>query len=247
MKIFVLNLERAVERRQSMLQHLSGLGIEAEILPAVEGARLPPSSLPAGTDPRLSPGEVGCYLSHVRFWEIVVERGLEHAIVLEDDVRCSPTMLEVVADIVALGLPLDAVRLSALNPIRGQNIATLAGGTKLVLPNKNPSGTQGYMVTLEGARRLLQRLAVPHCPIDTALDAYWKHDLCIPLVSPSVVAEDASIASSIEGRFGGRQRKTLGRHLARVAEAQRRKIAVFLMARSLRSRLGRSERGNPAQ
>ena len=164
MKIFVLNLERAVERRQSMLQHLSGLGIEAEILPAVEGARLPPSSLPAGTDPRLSPGEVGCYLSHVRFWEIVVERGLEHAIVLEDDVRCSPAMLQVVADIVALGLPLDAVRLSALNPIRGQDITTLAGGTKLVLPNKNPSGTQGYMVTLEGARRLLQRLAVPRCP-----------------------------------------------------------------------------------
>ena len=92
MKIFVLNLERAVERRQSMLQHLSGLGIEAEILPAVEGARLPPSSLPAGTDPRLSPGEVGCYLSHVRFWEIVVERGLEHAIVLEDDVLCSPRL-----------------------------------------------------------------------------------------------------------------------------------------------------------
>ena len=51
----------------------------------------------------------------------------------------------------------------------------------------------------------------------------------------------------VGGRFGGRQRKTLGRHLARVAEAQRRKIAVFLMARSLRSRLGRRERGNPAQ
>ena len=144
-------------------------------------------------------------------------------------------------------IPFDALRLSALRPIRGETLATLSGGERIVLPTKNPSGTQGYMVTLEGARRLLQRLAVPHCPIDTALDAYWKHGLCIPLVSPSVVAEDASIASSIEGRFGGRQRKTLGRHLARVAEAQRRKIAVFLMARSLRSRLGRRERGNPAQ
>ena len=43
MKIFVLNLERAIERRESILQHLSSLGIEAEILPAVEGARLPAS------------------------------------------------------------------------------------------------------------------------------------------------------------------------------------------------------------
>ncbi|MDD3327073.1 MAG: glycosyltransferase family 25 protein [Zoogloea sp.] len=247
MKIFVLNLERALERRESMLQHLSSLGIEAEILPAVEGARLPASSLPAGTDARLSPGEIGCYLSHVRFWEIVVERGLEHAIVLEDDVRCSPSMLQVAEDVAALGMPFDAVRLSALNPIRGLDITTLPHGGKLVLPNKNPSGTQGYMVTLEGARHLLERLAVPRCPIDTALDAYWKHGLCIPLVSPSVVAEDAGIASSIEGRFGRRQRKTLGRHLARVAEAQRRKFSVFLMARRLRARLQRRAQGNPAQ
>jgi glycosyl transferase family 25 len=241
MKIFVLNLERAVERRQSMLQHLSGLGIEAEILPAVEGARLPPSSLPAGTDPRLSPGEVGCYLSHVRFWEIVVERGLEHAVVLEDDVRCSPAMLQVVADIVALGLPLDAVRLSALNPIRGR-ITTLAGGTSWCCRTR--TAAPRVTVTLEGARRLLQRLAVPAAR-STALDAYWAR-LCIPRVA-QCVAGGREHCQQHRGAFGGRQRKTLGRHLARVAEAQRRKIAVFLMARSLRSRLGRRERGNPAQ
>jgi hypothetical protein len=44
---------------------------------------------------------------------------------------------------------------------------------------------------------------------------------------------DSTIGS---GRFGGGQRKSLRRHLARVAEAQRRKITVFLMARRLRVR-----------
>ncbi len=247
MKIFVINLERAADRRVVILQHLQSLGLEAEILPAVVGALLDPADLPPGTDPRLSPGEIGCYLSHVRFWEVVVERQLDHAIFLEDDVLCSPTMMGVAEETVALGLPLDAVRLSALKPIRGQTIATLSGGQKLILPTKNPSGTQGYMVSLDGARRLLRALSVPKLPIDSALDAYWKQGLRIPLVSPSVVEEDATIPSSIAGRFGKNEPKTLGRHLARVAEAEKRKLTVFLMARNLRAKLRRKIRGNAAK
>jgi len=157
--------------------------------------------------------------------------------VLEDDVVCSPSLLRVARDAAALMPPFDAVRLSALQPIRGIPVATLSGGEKLILPTKHPSGTQGYMVSLQGARHLLQVLSVPKLPIDNALDAYWKHGLCVPIVSPSVVAEDASIASTIGGRFGSTTPWSLRRHLTRVAEAQRRKITVYLMALRLRSRL----------
>lgn len=237
MHIFVINLERDAVRRAQILDHLRGLGLDAEIVPAVEGAKVSPEALPAGTHPGLSGGEIGCYLSHVRFWETVVERGLPHAIVLEDDVHCRPDMLRVAEEAIATGLPFDALRLSALKPIRGQRLATLSGGFKIILPTKNPSGTQGYLVSLEGARRLLEHLSVPHCPIDNALDLYWKYGLRIPLVSPSVVEEDASLASTIVGRYGTGERKTVFSHLARVARAERRKWTVFLMARSLRASL----------
>ena len=126
MKIFVVNLERAAERRVAILRHLAELGLEAEILPAVEGARVDRASLGPDAEPGLSNGEVGCYLSHVRFWQTVVERRLPHAIILEDDVICSPTLMRVADEIAALDLPWDAVRLSALQPIRGIPLLTLS-------------------------------------------------------------------------------------------------------------------------
>ncbi|WP_374262415.1 glycosyltransferase family 25 protein [Zoogloea sp.] len=245
MKIFVVNLERAAERRVAILRHLAELGLEAEILPAVEGARVDRASLGPDAEPGLSNGEVGCYLSHVRFWQTVVERRLPHAIILEDDVICSPTLMRVADEIAALDLPWDAVRLSALQPIRGIPLLTLSGGERLILPNKHPSGTQAYMVSLAGARRLLDAIAVPKGPIDDTLDRYWRFGLCVPVLSPSVVVEDASLASSIAGRFGSDGGNSIprrvARHFARVAEAERRKIAVFLMARRLRAHLHKAD------
>lgn len=235
MKIFVLNLARATQRRALMESRLAELGLEGEILPAIEGAHIPPAELPAGTEPGLSPGEIGCYLSHVRFWQTVVERKLPHAMILEDDVILDPQLMEVADEIAALDLPCEAVRLSSIQPVRGLPVAALSGGRRLILPNKNPSGTQGYLVSLAGARRLLASLSIPKMPIDNALDAYWKQGLAIPVVFPCVVREDPAVASDIVGRYRSDERKTLGRHLARVFEAQRRKITVFLLARRVRA------------
>lgn len=247
MHIFVINMAHAVERREHILRHLRELGLEAEILPAVEGARVPPEDLPAGTHPDLSPGEIGCYLSHVRFWETVVGRGLAHAVVLEDDVRCSAELPEVLRQILASRVPFDALRLSALQPIRGETLATLPCGARIVLPTKNPSGTQGYLVSREGARRLLERLVVPTCPIDDTLDLYWRFDLRIPVLTPPVVEEDPDLASSIVHRHGSGGGKTFLRHLARVALSQRRKLSVRRMARRLRTEMRRGGRAGAAR
>lgn len=242
MKIFVINLERAVERRKTVLKRLHELGLNAEIIPAVDGADVDRSALGPGAEPGLSDGEVGCYLSHVRAWQTIVDRGLNHAIILEDDVVCDPSMVRIAEEIVALRLPLDAVRLSALQPIRGLALAPLSDEHRLLLPNKNPSGAQGCMVSLQGAERLLQMLSVPRLPIDDAFDAYWQYGLCVPIVSPSLVFEDSSFPSNIVHRFGSDTPKSLSRHLARVADAKRRKFVVFLMARRLRARLARADR-----
>ncbi|MDD2988187.1 MAG: glycosyltransferase family 25 protein [Zoogloea sp.] len=247
MQIFVINLERSIERREKMHRHLASLGLAAEFIPAIEGSRLAKGSIPPGTEPGLSPGEVGCYLSHVRSWQEIVDRRLSHAIVLEDDVSCSPSMIRVADEVASLGLPIDAVRLSALRPIRGILLTTLSGGENLILPTKNPSGAQGYMVTFGGAKRLLATLSVPRCPVDTALDAYWMYGLRIPLITPSVVEEEGHLVSTIAGRFDFQHSNPLVQHIARVAQSQRRKLTVFLMARQLRRRMGSPAGGNGAE
>lgn len=219
-----------------MVQRLTSLGLEAEFIPAVNGAQIDRSVLPPGTEPGLSPGELGCYLSHVHCWQTVVDQSLTHAIILEDDVLLSPDFAEVIKALTTVYIPYDAIRLSALMPVRGISVASLSGGYQLVLPNKNPSGCQGYLLSLAGARRLLACMAVPKQPIDSALDRYWKFDLLIPVLFPCIVQEDASLASSIVGRFGSRTRKTFLNHLRRISESKYRKIKVYFLARRVVSR-----------
>lgn len=233
-KIFILNLERAPRRRRIMLDRLAALGLEGEILTAVDGRKLTGADLPPGTEPGLTPGEIGCYLSHVGSWKTVVRRGLSHAVILEDDVILSPKLVELVGEIIALGIPFDAVRLSALFPVRGIPVASLSGTARLVLTTKPPSGAQGYLVTLEGARRLLAKLSVPKMPVDVAFDRYWKYGLRMPLLFPAVVEEDKALESTIVTRIRHTRRETISQRLSHLVEKRIRKVAAFFMARRLR-------------
>ena len=87
---------------------------------------------------------------------------------------------------------------------------------------------------------------MPRQAIDTALDAYWKNGLCIPIVTPCLVEEDQSQTSTITSndtiRSASNKPKTVLRHWARVAEAQRRKITVYLLAKD---EGGRQQRCQP--
>lgn len=233
-EIFILNLDRATQRRKTMLDRLATLGLVAEIISAVDGKELNAADLPHGTEPLLSPGEIGAYLSHVSSWKVIIQRELSHAIILEDDVILSPDLMNIVEEIIALGIPFDAVRLSAIFPIRGIPVASLSGNARLVLTTKPPSGAQGYLVSLDGAKRLLSRLAVPKHPIDVAFDRYWKYGLCMPVLFPSGVEEDKSMESTIVNRIRDTYRETIAQRMLHLAEKRIRKVAAFFMAHRLR-------------
>jgi glycosyl transferase family 25 len=102
MKIYVINLETAAERRERMESLLGGLRLDYEIVRAVLGAAL------SAEDRRqfehhetmsLSPGELGCLLSHVKCWRRFLESPDETAIICEDDIRFSPRFPQLVAEL----------------------------------------------------------------------------------------------------------------------------------------------------
>lgn len=229
-------MDRAADRRESMLLQMKNLNWDAEIIQAIDGSKINRDQLNPEAEQRLSNGEIGCYLSHVKSWQEIIRQNLDYAIILEDDVICHKDMMKISQAITETNIPFDVVRLSSLRPIRGKNIAELPDNHALILPNKNPSGTQGYMASLNGAKRMLEKISIPRLPIDTTLDAYWKNGLIIPIVSPILVAEDPEICSSISHRFEPRDRKSFRQHLQRVFEAKKRKIKVFWMAQKIKNK-----------
>lgn len=95
--IFVLNLDRSPDRWKRVSEEFTKAGLtvngpQAQVIriPAIDGRALSASELRVETtflSRHLQPrGVIGCYLSHRKFWKMVVDLGLDRAIVLEDDI-----------------------------------------------------------------------------------------------------------------------------------------------------------------
>ena len=82
--IFVLNLERAPQRWEKAVEEMRRHGLEVNRLEAVDGKKLSIQELSSNSTKMaqylIPRGVVGCYLSHRKFWQMVVDRGLPSAI-----------------------------------------------------------------------------------------------------------------------------------------------------------------------
>lgn len=141
------------------------------------------------------PGEIGCFLSHRSAWQSIVERGLEAAVILEDDVELEPRAFGR-----AVGLAVDAARHHGLVRLplmeRTGVFQRRAGAPSVTRPVVLPLGTQAQVVSADAARRLLEASRTFDRPIDVFLQMRWVTGLDGCVVSPSGVHDAV-------GRVGG--------------------------------------------
>jgi glycosyl transferase family 25 len=102
--VWVVNLERSVDRRERMRHQLNGLGLAYEFVKAVDGRELTDQDLAKWCEPsaavaiikrELTRGEVGCSLSHLRLYDRMIQEGHEEAVILEDDVNVNPVFVDI--------------------------------------------------------------------------------------------------------------------------------------------------------
>lgn len=106
MRIFVISLKDKEDRRKQIASSLGKFNLPYEIVDAVNGRELDREHDPQVFNGdsfvirhnflskttclgRLSDGELGCAMSHLKAYEKIVKDGLEHAIILEDDMVLS--------------------------------------------------------------------------------------------------------------------------------------------------------------
>lgn len=169
-EIFLINLKRRLDRRERMLNSMAVLGLEATLVDAVDGKALNTSQLqalgiemlPGYKDPYsgrvLTRGEIGCFLSHHFTWKQVVERGLRHALVLEDDVRFEPRFKRrlqiVMEDVKKTHLDWDLIYVGRKRMQVAQPEVSVEGVNNLVEADYS-YWTLGYAISQQGARKLL--------------------------------------------------------------------------------------------
>lgn len=220
--IVVISLPAATDRRAHMAGQLAALGLPVHVLDAADGRCLDRQTL-AGLGLRkspplfsrvpLSPGEVGCYVSHLLAMRRLLEGDAEAMLVLEDDAVLEPDLPAVLAAIAALPAGWDVVKLGGIRtglPVR--DVAPLCPGRRLVRLRKPAYGSHAYVISRTGAQLFLAEHSDIRVPFDVLLDWYWRSGADLYAVQPWPVTAADDLASTIDTRTtGGRWEHSPGR------------------------------------
>lgn len=180
--IYVINLERAKERRERISAQLERLGLPYTIFPAVDGRTITHETLArayAENDARstyreMTHGEIACALSHIGVYQRILEEGHRHALVLEDDALLGESVPQVLSALSAL-MQADSPDVVLLNHVDkytnwGRKSLAVAGNSDVRLVKRYGQWwrAHGYFLTRAAARSLHDALL----PVRSAAD-YW--------------------------------------------------------------------------
>ena len=101
MKVFIINLKRSVARRKSIEKECVRYKLDYEFIDAVDGRLLSPTEIKRHTrdlNYACRPGEIGCALSHIKAYRLMCDRGINTALILEDDAKLTPEIADVLAN-----------------------------------------------------------------------------------------------------------------------------------------------------
>src|SRR5262245_54110856 len=110
--VFVINLDRSADRLARVSRECAQAGVVFARFPAVAGTALPDHLKPYFCDASgnivspLTPGEIGCYASHLALWRRIVHENLPAALICEDDAIVPGDIKAIVAEILSV-LPHD--------------------------------------------------------------------------------------------------------------------------------------------
>jgi glycosyl transferase family 25 len=177
----IISLRSQEARRRHMVAQMEAFRLPWSLFDArtSENPPIPYSEAEAAIDWRgpLTPGEIGCFASHYAcLAEFVAQQTARYRIVVEDDVQLDPGFWYERLPSLMDACKLDYLRLYAKFPFKHRLVA-IFGQHYIIRYRSGPLGTQGYVISQEGARRFLESIDRISRPVDWEIDRYWNHGL----------------------------------------------------------------------
>lgn len=241
--VYVINLERSVERRAWMERELARAGVKAEFVKAVDARRFGPRCSAAinarhSATYRLSQMEAALILSHRKVWRRIIASDARHAVVLEDDVHLG-TGFSSLLDADLEQAAFDIIKLETSSQIvrLGRRIEGWIGDRELRRLRSTHWGTAAYLIRRAAIPFLLSQDAVFSVPIDHAL----FDDRSTTMQSLDVLQLVKAIA--IQDQFMNKNNPSGYNNIGNTPEIESiLDRGVLIKSRSLRARLHRKIR-----
>ncbi|MDH0382567.1 glycosyltransferase family 25 protein [Comamonas aquatica] len=197
--IYFINLERDVERRRLLESQFQELSLPGSRLDAVWWDQLSPKEQAQLYSPQLNRqqffkplrnGEKGCYASHLKAWQALLDSSAQAMVILEDDVRILPGFTAALDQIEQLPASWDMIKLLSRPVEKIRAARPLIPGHQLIQYQRVPSWTAGYVVSRTGAEKLLRSRMPFGRPVDVDIRFWFENDLRVFGVYPSLLALD---------------------------------------------------------
>ena len=220
MNIFVISLKTATDRRKKITATMKKLGLDFEFFDAVDGRNGLPKKYQPMIDrtqakkrlgKNMSEGEIACALSHALVYKKIVDKKIQHSIILEDDCIIDKDFAKMVKNKLCEKSCNDFIYLYHLygRAVYGTKNKFLNGYNTVKLA-KTPTGAVGYYLTLETAEKLLQKVLPISWVSDWGVDVVNMVDTVAitprivkhPPMEQSVLESNRTGNKSVFGQFG---------------------------------------------
>ena len=221
--IFIISLDRCANRFDFVASQLNQQGLDFERVPAVDASDFDRAFMRkyrrrSGYYQSLSPGEIACHLSHRKCWQLIVERGLSAAVVLEDDVRLDPNFSSAIQSAEGLSKNWDYLKLHGsrrgwVETVRADN------GFSIVKFSRVPGYTFAQIVNREAAEALLAMNLPKARPIDVDLKWHWEiPGVRIRNLYPEIVFDESdNLGGSVIAQQGRKEKGDFRLRVSKVA------------------------------
>ena len=207
----IIHLERSLERQPQVRKLQQELPYRTKVVEAVDGSK-PNNDFSKSYTPRLlrprypfslRSAEVACFQSHRKCWQEILDRGLEAALIIEDDVAIIEGEFTAAVKLAMKEIKMgDLIRLPMKPRKKPRNRSLKRDNISIFEPTVIGLGTQAQIVTYDAARRLLEKTERFDRPIDVYLQLRWKHGVRVLTLWPNGVRERSSI---LGGSFIGKE------------------------------------------
>ena len=207
MKIIVISLIDANQRRAQIQAQLSAHNLSFTWLDAVDGRKW--------SDDELSPfinkkalyknlnhkpiaGSVGCHLSHMKAYEALIASDDEAMLILEDDAIIDAELPHYIDDLSQAMAQIDILFLCdrrANRPaIEIGKIGKKGKQASICVKRFSNIGTTGYVINRRAARYLLDNHKDFGIEIDCLLNRWWQHGLAVATIKPNFVKDEDAVS-----------------------------------------------------
>lgn len=201
----VINLDRSPARLKKITEQLDRLGLPWQRVTAIDGATLAMDDATVLNTPRFHqqhgkpplPGELGCYLSHVKALETFLSSAHDWGLVLEDDAVLGDGLPAAIQALLQHPQAWDLVKLSGMHSGTPIKVKALGTGQDLCIALTSYTGASCYLINRRAAERMSQRLLPMSLPYDWAYDRGWLLDLKVRIVLPAPCEHSFAMGSEL--------------------------------------------------